>query len=164
MESIGGTNEVHPHQPGAVAPPRGPCRDLRTSRGPKVSGQKNLSPRFLLAHHAMRRRGGRPQVRRMLVLCSTNPFTGTGAPNHPNHLVIRGLGSRHGGTPQEGSGWLHSPTCSSRQVYQVDRGQAHHQHPLGKKRSNSSSTSSTGSAFPTASSLTTGLTSPGRSS
>ena len=98
----------------------------------EVSGRKNLSPRFLLAHRAKRCRGGHPQVRRMSVLRSANPFTGAGAPNHPNHLAFRGLGSRHGGTPQEGPGRLHSPTCSSRQVYQVDRGQAHHQHPLGR--------------------------------
>ena len=100
----------------------------------------------------------------MPVLCSTNPFAGTGAPNHPHHLAIHGLGPRHGRKPQKGPGRLHSPTRSSRQVHQLDRGQAHHQHPLRKRQSNSSSTSSTGLAFPTTSSLTTGLTSSGRSS
>ena len=28
----------------------------------------------------------------MPVLCSTNPFTDIGAPNHPHHLAIHGLG------------------------------------------------------------------------
>ena len=77
-------------------------------------------------HRATRCRGGRPQVRRMLVLCSANPFTSTGAPNHPNHLAIHGLGPRHGRTPQKRPRRFHSPTHSSRQVYQMDRGQAHH--------------------------------------
>ena len=110
----GGTHEVHPHQPGEAAPPRGPCQDLRTSRGPKVAGRKSLLPRFLLAHRATRCRGGRPQVRRMPVLCLANPFAGARAPNHPNHLPIHGLGPRHGGTPQKGPRWFHSPTRSSR--------------------------------------------------
>ena len=68
----------------------------------------------------------------MSVLCSANSFADTGTSNHPRHLVVRGLGPRHGRTPQKGPGRLHSPTRSSRQVDQVDRGQAHHQHPLGR--------------------------------
>ena len=40
----------------------------------------------------------------MSVLCSTNSFASTGAPNHPHHLAIHGLGSRHGRTPQKGPG------------------------------------------------------------
>ena len=108
---------MRPRQLGEADPPRGPHRDLWTSCGPKVSGQKNLLPRFLLAHHAARCGGGRPQVRRMSVLRSTNPFTGAGAPNHPNHLAIRSLGPRHGRAPQKRPRRLHSPTHSSRQVY-----------------------------------------------
>ena len=130
MESIGGAHEVHPYQLGEAAPPRGPCQDLWTSHSPKVTGQKSLSPRFLLAHRATRCRGGHPQVRRMPVVCSANPFTGARAPNHPNHLAIHGLGPRHGRIPQERPRQFHSPTHSSRQVYQIDRGQAHHQSPL----------------------------------
>ena len=40
----------------------------------------------------------------MLVLCSANSFSSTGASNHPHHLAIRGLGPRHGRTPQKGLG------------------------------------------------------------
>ena len=40
----------------------------------------------------------------MLVLHSTNPLASTGATNHPYHLVIRGLGPRHGGTLKKGPG------------------------------------------------------------
>ena len=40
----------------------------------------------------------------MLILCSTNSFASTGTSNHPHHLAIRGLGSRHGRTPQKGLG------------------------------------------------------------
>ena len=44
----------------------------------------------------------------MPVLRSTNPFAGTGAPNHPHHLVIRGLGPRHGRPLKKGpSGFTH---------------------------------------------------------
>ena len=71
-----------------------------------------------------------PQVRRMPVLCSANPFTSTRTPNHPNHLAIRSLGPQHGRTPQERPRQFYSPTRSSRQVYQMDIGQAHHQSPL----------------------------------
>ena len=52
----------------------------------------------------------------MPVLCSVNPFADIGAPNHPHHLAIRGLGPRHGRTPQKGPGQLHSPAHSGRQV------------------------------------------------
>ena len=38
----------------------------------------------------------------MPVLCSANSFASTGAPNHPYHLAIRGLGPRHGGTLKKG--------------------------------------------------------------
>ena len=40
----------------------------------------------------------------MPVLRSANPFAGTGAPNHPHHLAIHGLGPRHGGTLKKGPG------------------------------------------------------------
>ena len=40
----------------------------------------------------------------MPVLRSANPFTSARAPNHPNHLAIRGLGPRHGRTSQKGPG------------------------------------------------------------
>ena len=46
----------------------------------------------------------------MPVLCSANSFASIGAPNHPHHLDVHGLGPRHGGTPQKGLGQLHSPT------------------------------------------------------
>ena len=36
--------------------------------------------------------------------CPPNTFAGTGAPNYPHHLAVRGLGPRHGRTPQKGSG------------------------------------------------------------
>ena len=44
----------------------------------------------------------------MLVLRSTNSPASAGALDHPHHLAIRGLGPRHGWTPQKGLGWLHS--------------------------------------------------------
>ena len=40
----------------------------------------------------------------MPVLRSANTFAGIGAPNHPHHLAIRGLGPQHGRTPQKGLG------------------------------------------------------------
>ena len=44
----------------------------------------------------------------MPVLRSTNTFAGTGAPNHPHHLAIHGLGPQHDGTPQKGlDGFTH---------------------------------------------------------
>ena len=40
----------------------------------------------------------------MPILCSANSFASTRALNHPHHLPVRGLGPRHGRTPQKGSG------------------------------------------------------------
>ena len=68
----------------------------------------------------------------MPVLSSTNSPTSTGALDHPHHLAICGMGPQHGRTPQKGPERLHSPTHSGGQIHQVDRGEAHHQHPLGR--------------------------------
>ena len=100
-ESIRSAHEVHPRQPGEADPPRGPCWDLWASCGPKVAGRKSLSPRFLLAHHTTRCRGGHPQACGMPILRSANSFAGTGASNQPHHLAVCGLGPRHGRTPQK---------------------------------------------------------------
>ena len=59
----------------------------------------------------------------MPVLRSSNSFACIGAPNHPHHLAIHGLEPWHGRTAQKGPGRLHSPTHSSGQIHQVDRGE-----------------------------------------
>ena len=68
----------------------------------------------------------------MPVLHSVNSFTDVGASNHPHHLAIRGLGPRHGRTPQKGPERLHSLACRGRQIHQLDRGEAHDKHLLGR--------------------------------
>ena len=45
-------------------------------------------------------------MRGMSVLRSANSSAGTGAPNHPHHLAIHGLGPRHGRTLKKGLGGL----------------------------------------------------------
>ena len=92
---------------------------MRPPCGFKSTHHKSLSTRFLLADCLRRGQGIGPKMQRVPEVLLQAAPAGFCTQDHPHCLAFRGLGSRHGGTIQDGTRWLNSLTCHGGQVHQV---------------------------------------------
>ena len=100
---------------------RAPCQQPNPSR-------QSHSRIFLLAYRDARWREHCMTLHRVPEICQQTTCTSVGAQDNTTRVVIRHLGTRHGGSFEEVlQGWSHRPPSRSRQIYQMDRGRPHHQ-------------------------------------
>ena len=103
---------------------RHPSRRVRPPCGFKSTRRQSLSTWFLLADCLRRSQGIGPKMQRGPEVQLQAALAGFCTQDHPHCLAFRSLGSRHGGTIQDSTRWLNSPTCRIGQVHQVGGSEA----------------------------------------
>ena len=100
-------------------PQRHPSRRVWSPRGFKSTCRQSFPPWFFLADCSRRCQRLGPEVLGVPEILLQATLASFRTQDYPHRLALCSLGPGHGGTIQDGTRWIDSPTCRSGQVHQV---------------------------------------------